>query len=143
MIRRPPRSTRTDTLFPYTTLFRSPLFHNYHAELLAPQEARGNFLQLERSGSFVEPIVLVEASGIDAVLQKLFRHRMGAGRRLRGRRLAFARSADDFDRAAVELHGELNGFPGRQELVDIGSRATEGHNGAGLGFLPGTLELGA
>src|SRR3546814_3706362 len=26
MIRRPPRSTRTDTLFPYTTLFRS----NYH-----------------------------------------------------------------------------------------------------------------
>src|SRR3546814_4202358 len=29
MIRRPPRSTRTDTLFPYTTLFRShePLLH--------------------------------------------------------------------------------------------------------------------
>src|SRR3546814_12185486 len=25
MIRRPPRSTRTDTLFPYTTLFRSLL----------------------------------------------------------------------------------------------------------------------
>src|SRR3546814_4996248 len=25
MIRRPPRSTRTDTLFPYTTLFRSAL----------------------------------------------------------------------------------------------------------------------
>src|SRR3546814_17690778 len=25
MIRRPPRSTRTDTLFPYTTLFRSGL----------------------------------------------------------------------------------------------------------------------
>src|SRR3546814_16656936 len=24
MIRRPPRSTRTDTLFPYTTLFRTP-----------------------------------------------------------------------------------------------------------------------
>src|SRR3546814_7060886 len=27
MIRRPPRSTRTDTLFPYTTLFRSPREH--------------------------------------------------------------------------------------------------------------------
>src|SRR3546814_1999268 len=25
MLRRPPRSTRTDTLFPYTTLFRSPV----------------------------------------------------------------------------------------------------------------------
>src|SRR3546814_13609338 len=34
MIRRPPRSTRTDTLFPYTTLFRSARHHfsfaNYH-----------------------------------------------------------------------------------------------------------------
>src|SRR3546814_4650915 len=27
MIRRPPRSTRTDTLFPYTTLFRSRCAH--------------------------------------------------------------------------------------------------------------------
>src|SRR3546814_5132078 len=27
MIRRPPRSTRTDTLFPYTTLFRSQQLH--------------------------------------------------------------------------------------------------------------------
>src|SRR3546814_5757696 len=26
MIRRPPRSTRTDTLFPYTTLFRSAIY---------------------------------------------------------------------------------------------------------------------
>src|SRR3546814_2104962 len=26
MIRRPPRSTRTDTLFPYTTLFRSVIY---------------------------------------------------------------------------------------------------------------------
>src|SRR3546814_2082410 len=29
MIRRPPRSTRTDTLFPYTTLFRSPIHRRY------------------------------------------------------------------------------------------------------------------
>src|SRR3546814_15867357 len=31
MIRRPPRSTRTDTLFPYTTLFRS-----FQLELVEP-----------------------------------------------------------------------------------------------------------
>src|SRR3546814_4452134 len=31
MIRRPPRSTRTDTLFPYTTLFRSPRADNRKA----------------------------------------------------------------------------------------------------------------
>src|SRR3546814_12985088 len=30
MIRRPPRSTRTDTLFPYTTLFRSTRVHREH-----------------------------------------------------------------------------------------------------------------
>src|SRR3546814_3483076 len=35
MIRRPPRSTRTDTLFPYTTLFRSHhgLRHHRHDQL--------------------------------------------------------------------------------------------------------------
>src|SRR3546814_12965546 len=32
MIRRPPRSTRTDTLFPYTTLFRSTLGGRYERE---------------------------------------------------------------------------------------------------------------
>src|SRR3546814_1251272 len=41
MIRRPPRSTRTDTLFPYTTLFRSRCFHlrtlhDVHAERRPP-----------------------------------------------------------------------------------------------------------
>src|SRR3546814_2775927 len=32
MIRRPPRSTRTDTLFPYTTLFRSGARHDRDKE---------------------------------------------------------------------------------------------------------------
>src|SRR3546814_12947154 len=35
MIRRPPRSTRTDTLFPYTTLFRSLLVGQDLFEALA------------------------------------------------------------------------------------------------------------
>src|SRR3546814_6211018 len=33
IIRRPPRSTRTDTLFPYTTLFRSPRVQRISREL--------------------------------------------------------------------------------------------------------------
>src|SRR3546814_10597171 len=32
MRRRPPRSTRTDTLFPYTTLFRSPAAIEHHRD---------------------------------------------------------------------------------------------------------------
>src|SRR3546814_15300349 len=47
MIRRPPRSTRTDTLFPYTTLFRSINdFNKRNAELEAagkPLESRAAF----------------------------------------------------------------------------------------------------
>src|SRR3546814_14116387 len=36
MIRRPPRSTRTDTLFPYTTLFRSCLAQRGRKSLTSP-----------------------------------------------------------------------------------------------------------
>src|SRR3546814_5143765 len=39
MIRRPPRSTRTDTLFPYTTLFRS-CQHRRELELEQPHRPR-------------------------------------------------------------------------------------------------------
>src|SRR3546814_13278902 len=45
MIRRPPRSTRTDTLFPYTTLFRSGAAQGVRAHLGAacagPHRGRG------------------------------------------------------------------------------------------------------
>src|SRR3546814_542297 len=37
MIRRPPRSTRTDTLFPYTTLFRSAAREHFRAALQVDQ----------------------------------------------------------------------------------------------------------
>src|SRR3546814_1778993 len=45
MIRRPPRSTRTDTLFPYTTLFRS--------------EGHGHGVTLVRNGLRRKPLVWV------------------------------------------------------------------------------------
>src|SRR3546814_1778925 len=45
MIRRPPRSTRTDTLFPYTTLFRS-LNERVGGRVLLKAET------LQRTGSF-------------------------------------------------------------------------------------------
>src|SRR3546814_13763387 len=48
MIRRPPRSTRTDTLFPYTTLFRSP---GQEGGRLDPARRR----QPGRGGLFREP----------------------------------------------------------------------------------------
>src|SRR3546814_16602687 len=44
MIRRPPRSTRTDTLCPYTTLFRSWLCSGD----LGRADAQGNFFLVDR-----------------------------------------------------------------------------------------------
>src|SRR3546814_7443537 len=55
MIRRPPRSTRTDTLFPYTTLFRSPLMAVYTH---VPAEEMAAFLTRYNAGE------LVSAKGI-------------------------------------------------------------------------------
>src|SRR3546814_12699205 len=54
MIRRPPRSTRTDTLFPYTTLFRS-----IRVVLAgAPNAGKSTLLNVlaERDAAIVSPI---------------------------------------------------------------------------------------
>src|SRR3546814_11762726 len=48
MIRRPPRSTRTDTLFPYTTLFRSL------ADARRADQAEDRTLQLADAGLYRE-----------------------------------------------------------------------------------------
>src|SRR3546814_3062363 len=52
MIRRPPRSTRTDTLFPYTTLFRSlpsssSRFGSKHALTVIPEFPVGTDIAVE------------------------------------------------------------------------------------------------
>src|SRR3546814_1848841 len=58
MIRRPPRSTRTDTLFPYTTLFRSPALgsklHGRTVEYHLPRKYR-------RAGNTGDPRHLVRS----------------------------------------------------------------------------------
>src|SRR3546814_15578346 len=53
MIRRPPRSTRTDTLFPYTTLFRSVRA----AELLDPRDVGEDVLE-PAAGVAGQPIAI-------------------------------------------------------------------------------------
>src|SRR3546814_6226897 len=57
MIRRPPRSTRTDTLFPYTTLFRSyrelaviDALGAVFAGMVDPQDAREQLARVGVSG---------------------------------------------------------------------------------------------
>src|SRR3546814_17140336 len=47
MVRRPPRSKLTDTLFPYTTLFRSPALPGYRVEV---RDENGNALPARHIG---------------------------------------------------------------------------------------------
>src|SRR3546814_7152892 len=59
MLRLPPRSTRTDTLFPYTTLFRSVLAADAErADLLAASE---NEADPERLGDIHERLIAIDA----------------------------------------------------------------------------------
>src|SRR3546814_11694307 len=44
MIRRPPRSTRTDTLFPYTTLFRSAAKRGFDVQARYPRRQHPDIL---------------------------------------------------------------------------------------------------
>src|SRR3546814_3807486 len=76
MIRRPPRSTRTDTLFPYTTLFRSSLteprhveFHENYLRDLALQVRGVTAMPLAYLGGVqsIEGVDQAMADGFDAV----------------------------------------------------------------------------
>src|SRR3546814_8143952 len=79
MYRRPPRSTRTDTLFPYTTLFRSPVLaadrdrHRPRRQLEGVErQVRGKhvlleFLVAERVAEHIVEPFLARCADADAV----------------------------------------------------------------------------
>src|SRR3546814_1731230 len=59
MIRRPPRSTRTDTLFPYTTLFRSLRVLSVRGEIMASTRFQRLALLLGGATAIVMPAPLL------------------------------------------------------------------------------------
>src|SRR3546814_20976827 len=75
MIRRPPRSTRTDTLLPYTTLFRSLAAiagHSLAASVVHRAAHRDRPLRRDRGGRADPPELSIEchhACGIAATAQ--------------------------------------------------------------------------
>src|SRR3546814_18376638 len=105
MRRRPPRSTRTDTLFPYTTLFRSrPSLCNSNGNGYRRTSACRLFLEVEprehrrrrrdaeaRGGERGVPIHVVESSLIErlgAALNEHLARRVGDHRQDRDRNAA-------------------------------------------------------
>src|SRR3546814_11392910 len=94
MIRRPPRSTRTDTLFPYTTLFRSMVDH-----LVVP----GDLALVDQDGEGCDGNGLARRSGredgigVDGRVPSQLSNAIALGQR----RLAIL---DDGDRHARNAH---------------------------------------
>src|SRR3546814_898637 len=140
MIRRPPRSTRTDTLVPYTTLFRSHLAAVDHVLLAVPHRARldrrgveagvrlghaeaGLLLALDQRHQ-PAPLLLVRAVHDDRVrAEDVDVDRRGAGKcRARlGDRLEHDRRLGDTEpRAAIRLrHGDAEPAVLRHRLIEV------------------------
>src|SRR3546814_3788144 len=81
MRRRPPRSTRTDTRFPYTTRFRSPPVEVLEGRALKPQPRTakaGAIIEVIAAATFVEGHII----GIDHAtdLERGRARRVGKGR---------------------------------------------------------------
>src|SRR3546814_18673640 len=68
MIRRPPRSTRTDTLFPYTTLFRSAKVADRVAVLRGGRLVAKAEMANADMGSLVHAMVGREVKSLDVAL---------------------------------------------------------------------------
>src|SRR3546814_17621199 len=83
MIRRPPRSTRTDTLFPYTTLFRSRSGRRHRAEILDHlgfRRARRQDMQAAAAWTGLElcPLGLPASGMMDRLIGWFVAHRIAA-----------------------------------------------------------------
>src|SRR3546814_19531753 len=101
MIRRPPRSTRTDTLFPYTTLFRSA--HSCAAEVDLAE-------QLDDLVAAGDVFLDVDGKGLEFLAE---RHRHGI------LQLGAAQLDDvgEFDAALAEFVGQEIGRASCRERV--------------------------
>src|SRR3546814_8188 len=62
MIRRPPRSTRTDTLFPYTTLFRS-----LAAEVVGDEAAALDAVRSRKPAVVILDVMLPNGNGLEVL----------------------------------------------------------------------------
>src|SRR3546814_2252024 len=77
MIRRPPRSTRTDTLFPYTTLFRSRPLRRRRAAvppLVPARRPRSGLISNERISTMTDTNELTITRYIDAAPERSEEH---------------------------------------------------------------------
>src|SRR3546814_4091997 len=121
MIRRPPRSTRTDTLFPYTTLFRSDQLavgeagagqHRGHAPVHGVEAVRLAEEVVRRLAAAADARQLGDAVRLDVQFPA------GLDDRRRDRVVAAAR-AQRADLALVVAPGEADGVAAERGVVEF------------------------
>src|SRR3546814_6709732 len=130
MIRRPPRSTRTDTLFPYTTLFRSDTSDDNAMRTPQPSAAgeqalwRVNRLRVSRWRMWGgEAVIYDDLSGdtlkLDAIMSEIFRRlqQAAATRDELVRQLAQALDFESADFRLLRLPEVALERPSRRGLV--------------------------
>src|SRR3546814_231195 len=118
MIRRPPRSTRTDTLFPYTTLFRSCLSISTILALLRKLGAAAeNTASTTINANSVRSLInKISVSPRMIFLSSRFGARIGRG----GDAVMIGRAARQIERDFTLAHHQHAGSE-RSEFVEFGS----------------------
>src|SRR3546814_14238992 len=117
MIRRPTRSTRTDTLFPYTTLFRSLLHEHgdYQDRAAAEEDDLGDLdIALDRPARRIGPALIEVVDEVEP----------GADRKHDGQRDERAHHIlRDVDHAGGEVRHQFNAAPYDDRRHDGGERS--------------------
>src|SRR3546814_17776445 len=107
MIRRPPRSTRTDTLFPYTTLFRSVAraerARNYSVIIVSVMTVVPS--RAKRPPSQTWSFAMIALQSKSAFLYKQIRRALRSGRYVPGERLDPATIAEEIGSASGRESG--------------------------------------
>src|SRR3546814_245803 len=126
MIRRPPRSTRTDTLFPYTTLFRSV---SLNTSLMT-------WCGMEEFGTDEKRLLFPEAALTNAAREcnpdhvQVFVSHHPAGWLVEFAEIDFLNSLNSrSDRACLHLHGHLH-EPKPQQVSSLRGRCLASQAGA-------------
>src|SRR3546814_5055539 len=122
MIPLPPRSTRTDTLFPYTTLFRSRLAYLEH------EDANRWIARPMRSEAAIEfPFDLPVTAEFHARGDRLARSFMlPGGKPVNGGLRIFEPRGTDAQRTTFALIGQVSGaYKAEPVFIDVPARSAE------------------
>src|SRR3546814_12938693 len=128
MIRRPPRSTRTDTLFPYTTLFRSGIDGLVHLSDVSWNTNAEEIVRNYKKGDTLEAVVLAvdpERERISLGVKQLEQDPMGQFQANNSRGSIVKGTVKEVDAkgATIDLGDGVEGYRSGRDNSQIGKAA--------------------